>query len=58
MTTKSSQEENVYDLLSSKSENVFYKETKPPVTEGSSFCVRIQPVFLSSHKGIDECDGK
>jgi hypothetical protein len=58
MTTKGSQDENVYDLLPTKSENVFHKETKPRDIEGGGVCVRVQPVFLGADQGIDECDGK
>lgn len=38
-TTKSASEENVYDLLSEKSENVFHKETKPRDSQGGGVCV-------------------
>lgn len=57
-TTKSAEEENVYDLLSAKSENVFHKETKPRDIEGGGVCVRVQPVLSGADQRIDECDGK
>ena len=54
----STDEQNVYDLLSAKSENVFYKETKPRDTEGGGVCVCVQLVLSCTDQGIDERDGK
>lgn len=51
--------ENVYDLLSEKSENDFNKETKPLAdTESGSGCVCVQPVLSRTDQGINECDGE
>lgn len=58
MTTKTAGNENVYDLLSTKSENVFHKETKPLDFEGSGVCVCVQPLLSGADQGIVERDGK
>lgn len=57
-TTNKSEEENVYDLLSAKSENVFHKETKPGDIEGGGFCIRLHIILLGAGQGIDERHGK
>ena len=52
-------EENVYDLLSEKSENDFNKETKPLAdTEGCGDCVCVQPILPRIDQRINECDGE
>lgn len=50
--------EDVYDLLSEKSENVFYKETKPRDSEGGGVCVCVQLVLSRTDQRINECDGE
>lgn len=58
LTTTRSVEENVYDLLSKKSENVFYKETKPLAVEGGGVCVCVQLVLSRTDQRVNECDGE
>lgn len=57
-TTTKSDEENVYYLLSEKSENVFYKETKPFDSEGGGVRVRVQSLLPRADQGVNECDGE
>ena len=58
LLTTNSVKENVYNLLSKKSENVFHKETKPRHTEGGGVCVCVQLVLSCADQGINECDGE
>lgn len=58
LTTSKSVKNNVYDLLSAKSENVFHKETKPPRSEGGGVCVCIQLVLSRTDQRINECDAE
>lgn len=50
--------EDVNDLLSKKSENVFYKETKPRDTEGGGVCVCILLILSRTDQRVHECDAE